>query len=112
LNYLDDLLETQTYFQNNFRKNIRDYKFIPNVGLAVPLNDLNVTGKLFCFLPLPIPMPFSVSVHGYFAVGAYYYYIECFNKNCISYIKNFFDLLNRLTLIDALYGLLRIMKTW
>ncbi|CAB5375027.1 unnamed protein product [Rhizophagus irregularis] len=69
LNYLDDLLETQTYFQNNFRKNIRDYKFIPNVGLAVPLNDLNVTGKLFCFLPLPIPMPFSVSVHGYFAVN-------------------------------------------
>jgi hypothetical protein len=70
LNYLDDLLKAEKYFQEKFGKNIGDYKFIPNVGLAVPLNlnDLNITGKLFCFLPLPISMPFLVSVHGYFAV--------------------------------------------
>ncbi|CAG8441739.1 3777_t:CDS:2, partial [Funneliformis mosseae] len=69
LNYLDDLLETEGYFQENFKKNIRDHKFIPNVGLAIPFNDLKDEGKLFCFLPLPIPMPFPVSVHGYFAVN-------------------------------------------
>jgi hypothetical protein len=69
LNYLDDLLETETYFQEKFNKSIGNYKFIPNVGLAISLNDLNATGKLFCFLPLPIDMPFLVSVHGYFAVG-------------------------------------------
>ena len=70
LNYLDDLLKAEEYFQEKFGKNIGDYKFIPNVGLAVPLNlnDLNITGRLFCFLPLPISMPFLVSVHGYFAV--------------------------------------------
>ena len=68
LNYLDDLLKTEAYFHENFGKHIGDYKFIPNVGLAVPLNNLNVTGRLFCFLPLPISMPFPVSVHGYFAV--------------------------------------------
>ncbi|CAI2164944.1 17359_t:CDS:2 [Funneliformis geosporum] len=67
LNYLDDLLETEVYFQSNFNRSIRDYKFIPNVGLAVPLNDLSAAGRLFCFLPLPIYMPFPVSVHGYFA---------------------------------------------
>jgi hypothetical protein len=69
LNYLDDLLKTEAYFQRNFKKNIGEYKFIPNVGLAVPLENLNTTGRLFCFLPLPIEMPFLVSVHGYFAVG-------------------------------------------
>jgi hypothetical protein len=68
LNYLDDLLKAEAYFHENFGKYIGDYKFIPNVGLAVPLNNLNATGKLFCFLPLPIDMPFLVSVHGYFAV--------------------------------------------
>jgi hypothetical protein len=71
LNYLDDLLETEKNFDD-----IRDHKFIPNVGLAVPLNDLNVTGKLFCFLPLPIDMPFLVSVHGYFAVCIQKFYIH------------------------------------
>ncbi|RGB37961.1 hypothetical protein C1646_693362, partial [Rhizophagus diaphanus] len=65
LNYLDDLLDTK----KNFSK-IGLYKFIPNVGLAVPLKDFkNVIGRLFCFLPLPIYMPFLVSVHGYFAVS-------------------------------------------
>ncbi|CAG8617403.1 10376_t:CDS:2, partial [Funneliformis caledonium] len=68
-NYLDDLLEAEAHFQENFKRNIGDYKFIPNVGLAVPLNDLPATGTLFCFLPLPICMPFPVSVHGYFAVS-------------------------------------------
>ncbi|CAB4393354.1 unnamed protein product [Rhizophagus irregularis] len=69
LNYLDSLLETEAYFQKNFKRNIGEYKFIPNVGLALPLSDLEVTGKLFCFLPLPVNMPFHVSVHGYFAVS-------------------------------------------
>ncbi|RIA92324.1 hypothetical protein C1645_736422 [Glomus cerebriforme] len=69
MNYLDDLLEAEKYFQNKFKKSIRDYKFIPNVGLAVPLNDLKAIGRLFCFLPIPIDMPFLVSVHGYFAVS-------------------------------------------
>jgi len=68
LNYLDDLRETEEYFQKNFGKSIRNHKFIPNVGLAVPLNDLEVSERLFCFLPFPIHMPFSVSVHEYFAV--------------------------------------------
>jgi hypothetical protein len=68
LNYLDDLLDAESYFQENFNKSIGDNKFIPNVGLAVPLNNLNATGRLFCFLPLPPTMPFLVSVHGYFAV--------------------------------------------
>ncbi|GBC02571.1 hypothetical protein RclHR1_00470001 [Rhizophagus clarus] len=69
LNYLDDLLKAESYFHENFGKYIGDYKFIPNVGLAVPLNNLTAIGKLFCFLPLPIDMPFLVSVHGYFAVS-------------------------------------------
>ncbi|GBC02577.1 hypothetical protein RclHR1_00470007 [Rhizophagus clarus] len=69
LNYLDDLNEAEKHFLEKFDKNIGDYKFVPNVGLAVPLNNLNVTGRLFCFLPLPIDMPFRVSVHGYFAVS-------------------------------------------
>ena len=70
LNYLDDLNEAEKHFLEKFDKNIGDYKFVPNVGLAIPLNNLNVTGRLFCFLPLPISMPFRVSVHGYFAVRA------------------------------------------
>ncbi|CAB4479085.1 uncharacterized protein OCT59_027473 [Rhizophagus irregularis] len=69
LNYLDDLLEVEKYFYENFNKYIGDYKFIPNVGLAVPLNNPDAVGRLFCFLPLPIDMPFLVSVHGYFAVS-------------------------------------------
>ncbi|GES98868.1 sacsin isoform X2 [Rhizophagus clarus] len=69
LNYLDSLLKAEAYFQKEFKKSIGDYKFIPNVGLALPLGDLDVTGKLFCFLPLPVNMPFHVSVHGYFAVS-------------------------------------------
>jgi len=72
LNYLDDLLNAEEYFQEKFNRKIRDYKLIPNVGLAVPLNNLTATGRLFCFLPLPVNMPdisFLVSVHGYFAVG-------------------------------------------
>ncbi|CAB5345824.1 unnamed protein product [Rhizophagus irregularis] len=69
LNYLDDLNEAEAYFQDKFNKNIVEYKFVPNVGLAIPLGNLNVTGRLFCFLPLPISMPFRVSVHGYFAVS-------------------------------------------
>jgi hypothetical protein len=70
LNYLDNLLKAEEYFKRKFDIKIGDYKFIPNVGLAVPLNDIeNVTGRLFCFLPLPISMPFPVSVHGYFAVS-------------------------------------------
>ncbi|CAG8632371.1 13141_t:CDS:2 [Funneliformis mosseae] len=69
LNYLDDLLETEKYFQREYKRSIGDYKFVPNVGLAVPINDLMNAGSLFCFLPLPISTPFPVSVHGYFAVS-------------------------------------------
>ncbi|GES91901.1 hypothetical protein GLOIN_2v552263 [Rhizophagus clarus] len=69
VNYLDDLLKAEKHFHENFNKYIGDYKFIPNVGLAVPLNNLDAIGRLFCFLPLPIDMPFLVSVHGYFAVS-------------------------------------------
>ncbi|CAG8638947.1 3619_t:CDS:10 [Rhizophagus irregularis] len=65
LNYLDNLKEAEALF----KEKLRDYKFVPNVGLAVPLDNLNDTGRLFCFLPLPISMPFCVSVHGYFAVS-------------------------------------------
>ncbi|CAB4479093.1 unnamed protein product [Rhizophagus irregularis] len=68
LNYLDDLFETEAHCQKKFDIDISNHKLIPNIGLAVPLNNLNVTGRLFCFLPLPIEMPFPVSVHGYFAV--------------------------------------------
>ncbi|CAI2176639.1 9091_t:CDS:2, partial [Funneliformis geosporum] len=67
LNYLDNLLEAESYYQKTFSKSIGEHKFIPNVGLAVPLKNLESTGRLFCFLPLPISMPFLVSVHGYFA---------------------------------------------
>ncbi|CAG8586914.1 661_t:CDS:2 [Funneliformis mosseae] len=52
-NYLDDLLEAEAHFQENFKRNIGDYKFIPNVGLAVPLNNLPATGTLFCFYHFP-----------------------------------------------------------
>ncbi|RIA96668.1 hypothetical protein C1645_707710, partial [Glomus cerebriforme] len=69
LNYLDDLNEAEAHFRDKFNKNIGDYKFVPNVGLAVPLDNSNDYGRLFCFLPLPISMPFRVSVHGYFAVS-------------------------------------------
>ncbi|GET65068.1 hypothetical protein GLOIN_2v101486 [Rhizophagus irregularis DAOM 181602=DAOM 197198] len=53
-------LETKAYFHKNFGKYIRDYKFIPNVDLAVPL-----INNYFAF---SINMPFLVSVHGYFAI--------------------------------------------
>ncbi|CAG8593257.1 6936_t:CDS:2 [Funneliformis mosseae] len=69
LNYLDDIYQVEAYFQEKFNKDIGEYKFIPNVGLAVPLNWLNIMGRLFCFLPLPVSMPFQVSVNGYFAVS-------------------------------------------
>ncbi|CAB4389764.1 unnamed protein product [Rhizophagus irregularis] len=53
--------ESKAYFHKNFGKYIRDYKFIPNVDLAVPL-----INNYFAF---SIDMPFLVSVHGYFAVS-------------------------------------------
>ncbi|CAG8732191.1 6650_t:CDS:2, partial [Dentiscutata erythropus] len=67
--WLGDLKATATYFNETFKKKIIDYKLIPNVGIAVPLNDPEAIGRLFCFLPLPILMPFRVSVHGHFAVS-------------------------------------------
>ncbi|CAI2171668.1 19815_t:CDS:2, partial [Funneliformis geosporum] len=67
LNYLDDIYEVEAHFQEKFNKDIGEYKFIPNVGLAIPLNKLNIMGRLFCFLPLPVSTPFQVSVNGYFA---------------------------------------------
>ncbi|CAI2166248.1 19313_t:CDS:2, partial [Funneliformis geosporum] len=89
LNYLNDLQETEDFFQKNFGKNIRNYKFIPNVGLAIPLNDLNVLGRLFCFLPFPIHMPFPVSVHGYFA----YKNLVCLIAPTLDYDANNYDFL-------------------
>ncbi|CAI2176056.1 17890_t:CDS:2 [Funneliformis geosporum] len=88
LNYLDDLQETESHFKNKFKKNIADYKFIPNVGLAINLNDLNAVGRLFCFLPLPISTPFSVSVNGYFAPQ------DCYcqrDKNLVCFIAPIFE---------------------
>ncbi|CAB5118095.1 unnamed protein product [Rhizophagus irregularis] len=46
--------ESKAYFHKNFGKYIRDYKFIPNVDLAVPL-----INNYFAF---SIDMPFLVSV--------------------------------------------------
>ncbi|CAJ0876076.1 5072_t:CDS:10 [Entrophospora sp. SA101] len=69
LNYLDNLYKAEKYFTERFQRNIGEYKFVPNVGLAVCLDDQQALGRLFCFLPLPIDMPFRVSVHGYFAVS-------------------------------------------
>ncbi|CAI2178087.1 8569_t:CDS:2, partial [Funneliformis geosporum] len=87
LNYLDDLLETEKYFQNEFKRSIGDHKFIPNVGLAVPINDLMIAGSLFCFLPLPISTPFPVSVHGYFADCYYkeHEYLVCLVAPILDY---------------------------
>ncbi|CAG8697409.1 12620_t:CDS:2, partial [Dentiscutata heterogama] len=64
---LGDLNAAENYFQSNFKKSISTYKFIPNVGIALPLKDRKAIGRLFCFLPLPIVTPFRGSVHGYFA---------------------------------------------
>ncbi|CAJ0823892.1 18417_t:CDS:10 [Entrophospora sp. SA101] len=69
LNYLDNLNKAEKYFIKQFQRSIEEYKFVPNVGLAVCLDDQQALGRLFCFLPLPIEMPFRVSVHGYFAVS-------------------------------------------
>nr|CAG8482990.1 4272_t:CDS:2 [Entrophospora candida] len=69
LNYLDNLNKAEKYFIKQFQRSIGEYKFVPNVGLAVCLDDQQAIGRLFCFLPLPIEMPFRVSVHGYFAVS-------------------------------------------
>ncbi|KAF0428041.1 Sacsin [Gigaspora margarita] len=67
--WLGDLNAAENYFQSKFEKSISTYKFIPNVGIALPLENKKVTGRLFCFLPLPIVTPFRGSVHGYFAVS-------------------------------------------
>ncbi|CAG8500276.1 16559_t:CDS:10, partial [Racocetra persica] len=66
-NWLGDLNDVEEKFQSNSRKN---YKFIPNVGIALQFDDYAAFGRLFCFLPLPISMPFRASVHGHFAVSA------------------------------------------
>ncbi|CAG8467140.1 14536_t:CDS:10 [Gigaspora rosea] len=68
-NWLGDLNAAENYFQSNFEKSISTYKFIPNIGIALPLENKKATGRLFCFLPLPIVTPFRGSVHGYFAVS-------------------------------------------
>ncbi|CAG8483723.1 30652_t:CDS:10 [Gigaspora margarita] len=67
--WLGDLNAAATYFNETFKRKIVDYKLIPNVGIAVPLNDPEAFGRLFCFLPLPILLPFRVSLHGHFAVS-------------------------------------------
>ncbi|CAG8463921.1 13995_t:CDS:10 [Racocetra fulgida] len=67
--WLGDLNVAANYFHETFKRKIIDYKLIPNVGIAVQLNNPEAIGRLFCFLPLPILMPFRVSVHGHFAVS-------------------------------------------
>ncbi|CAI2179850.1 6774_t:CDS:2, partial [Funneliformis geosporum] len=52
LNYLDDLLEAESYFHEKFKRNIGDYKFIPNVdkdlvSLVVPILESKVKNKKF-----------------------------------------------------------------
>ncbi|CAG8459386.1 23598_t:CDS:10, partial [Dentiscutata erythropus] len=68
--WLGDLNATATYFNETFKMKITDYKLIPNVGIAIPLNELETTGRLFCYLPIPTMLtPFCASVHGHFAVS-------------------------------------------
>ncbi|CAG8487317.1 15918_t:CDS:2 [Racocetra fulgida] len=51
--WLDDLNAAENYFQNNFKKSISTYKFIPNVGIALPLND--TWAKFLVRLPIEVP---------------------------------------------------------
>ncbi|CAG8695304.1 15156_t:CDS:2, partial [Acaulospora colombiana] len=69
-NWLGNLNTVYKYFQENFKKDIRECNFVPNVGLAIRLGDQKSNGRLFRFLPLPISTPFQASIHGYFAVNA------------------------------------------
>ncbi|CAG8528665.1 22758_t:CDS:10 [Dentiscutata erythropus] len=69
--WLGDLNAAATHFNDIFKKKIIDYKLIPNVGIAIPLNEPETIGRLFCFLPLPILMPFRASIHGHFAVSLF-----------------------------------------
>ncbi|KAF0539436.1 Sacsin [Gigaspora margarita] len=66
-NWLGDLNDVEEKFNSSSRRN---YKFIPNVGIAFQFDDYAAIGRLFCFLPLPITMPFRASIHGHFAVSA------------------------------------------
>ncbi|CAG8447665.1 205_t:CDS:10 [Acaulospora colombiana] len=68
-NWLSDLNVVNNYFQENFKKDIKAYKFVPNVGLAMRLDSHTTNGRLFCFLPLPIFTPFHTSINGYLAVS-------------------------------------------
>ncbi|CAG8562607.1 25056_t:CDS:10 [Gigaspora margarita] len=67
--WLGDLNATSTYFNETYKKNIIEYKLIPNVGIAIPLNQPEIIGRLFCYLPIPMSTPFHASVHGHFAVS-------------------------------------------
>ncbi|CAG8790566.1 24924_t:CDS:2, partial [Dentiscutata erythropus] len=68
--WLGNLNATAAYFNETFKKKITDYKLIPNVGIAIPLNEPETIGRLFCYLPIPTMLtPFSASVHGHFAVN-------------------------------------------
>ncbi|CAG8529040.1 24018_t:CDS:10 [Dentiscutata erythropus] len=64
--FFGDLNATASYFKEG---KIIEHKLIPNVGIAVQLNNPKAIGRLFCFLPLPILLPFHASVHGHFAVS-------------------------------------------
>ncbi|CAG8502476.1 16930_t:CDS:2, partial [Cetraspora pellucida] len=68
INYIADLND-EHYMK--FKTYIRDCKFVPNVGLAVRIDDVSKNlGKLYCFLPLPGNKDdFSVSINGCFAVS-------------------------------------------
>jgi len=67
VNEIGDMLQTERDYADGTR-----HKFVPWVGLAAPLDNLDETlapGKLFCFLPLPINIPSSVCINGYFSVS-------------------------------------------
>ncbi|CAG8553264.1 9550_t:CDS:2, partial [Cetraspora pellucida] len=74
INYIADLND-EHYMK--FKTYIRDCKFVPNVGLAVRIDDVSKNlGKLYCFLPLPGNKDdFSVSINGCFAVSAWNKYL-------------------------------------
>ncbi|CAG8771529.1 2711_t:CDS:2, partial [Acaulospora colombiana] len=62
-----NLMVVDNYFKEHFKRDIKEHKFVPNVGLAMRLDDKMTNGTLFCFLPFPISTPFQASIHGYFA---------------------------------------------
>jgi len=80
INYLGDIEKTNEYFCKEFKKNIYDYKFVPNVALAARIDKASENkGRLFCFLPIPGTIQeLAIFVNGYFAVSKNRRSIEAF----------------------------------